>query len=252
VAKCFSLTNLLLCFLLAQNDEDIAPNGQYLGFTLTPSGLLWKVSLPPSTAAESDRLYSQWKALPLPQVHFSPSLYPPGSWEFASATIANDARYQGALFALSHWIERGKSIHQANEAATYVVGMHHALKLLTQVEADAAAADGSWGLTYDAYDLAKNTALAAMRYSSGLELMHPLLAPLKEQQRRNGASRQERHELQQLDKLVQHVGETHQRAVKRIRAFLPDMKLRQDPDTKAFENFIRAQMPTRSEKHETK
>ncbi|KAI9993525.1 hypothetical protein PInf_015632 [Phytophthora infestans] len=105
-----------------QNDEDIAPNGQYLGFTLTPHG----------------------------------------SWEFASATIANDACYQGALFALSYWLDRGKSIEHAGEAAKYMLGMHHTLLLLTHAEANAAGAGGFWGLMYDKYDL---TALAAMRYS---------------------------------------------------------------------------------------
>ncbi|ETI47186.1 hypothetical protein F441_08537 [Phytophthora nicotianae CJ01A1] len=224
-----------------QNDEDIAPNGQYLGFTLSPRGLVWKVNAPPSTAAEFEALYTEWKATSPPSVHFAPSLYPPGSWEFASATIANDACYQGALFALSYWLQRGKSIQHAREAATYVLGMHHTLQLLTQVEADAAVVDGSWGLTYDKYDLAKNTALAAMRYSSGLELMQPLIVLLKEQQRHSGASRQDLVELQELDKLLQHLDETRQVAVARVKFLLKNMKLRQDPDTNAFNNFLESQ-----------
>ncbi|GMF29986.1 unnamed protein product [Phytophthora lilii] len=233
-----------------QNDEDISPDGQYLGFTLTPHGLVWKVSLPSSTTTEGDNLYSHWKAIPSPLVHFNPSSYPPGSWEFAAATIANDARYQGGLFALSHWIERGRAAQQARDAAKYVLGMQYALQLLTQVEADAAVADGSWGLTYDSYDLAKNTALAAMRFTSGLEHMGPLIAPLKEHQKRNGATRQEKAGLQKLQKLLLHLEDTRQRAVERIKTLLPDMKLRQDHNTKAFENFVTAQ--TQQQRKNTK
>ncbi|KAJ8524582.1 hypothetical protein ON010_g16534 [Phytophthora cinnamomi] len=227
--------------LHAVNDEDIASNGQYLGFALIPNGLVWKVSLPPATAADADVLYSLWKSIPPPEVQFTPSLFPAGSWEFASATIANDARYQGGLFALSHWIERGRAVQHASEAAKYVLGMRHALHLLSQVEADVATPDGSWGLTYDAYDLSKNTALAAMRFTSGLELMESLITPLKEHQKRNGASRQDKVEVQRLQKSLQGLEETRQRAVTRIEALLPDMKSRQDHDAKAFENFVEAQ-----------
>ncbi|KAG6947565.1 hypothetical protein JG687_00016025 [Phytophthora cactorum] len=234
--------------LHAVNDEDIAPNGQYLGFTLTPHGLVWKVSVPPLTTAESDALYTQWETIPPPSVHFAPSLYPAGSWEFASATIANDACYQGALFALSYWLERGKTIQHASEAAKYVLGMRHTFQLLTQVEADAAVTDRSWGLTYDKYDLTKNTALAAMRYSSGLELMQPLIAPLKDHQRLSGASRQDHFELQELDKLVQHLHETRQVAVARVKSLLKEMKLRQDPDINAFNNFVESQHAPKKKK----
>ncbi|KAL4086774.1 hypothetical protein PRIC1_014039 [Phytophthora ramorum] len=227
--------------LHAVNDEDIAPNGQYLGFSLIPHGLVWKVSLPPSTTADSDIIYAQWKVVPSPPVNFSPLLYPPGSWEFASATIANDACYQGALYALSHWLQRGRAVQHASEAATYVLGMHHSWQMLSQVEADATVGNGSWGLTYEAYDVVKNAALAAMRYSDGLELMEPLIAPLKEQQRRHGSSREEKTELQQLQKLMKTLTEARQHAVRRIEALLPDMRLRQDPDTKVFENFVGAQ-----------
>ncbi|KAG3115906.1 hypothetical protein PI125_g5103 [Phytophthora idaei] len=234
--------------LHAVNDEDIAPNGQYLGFTLTPHGLVWKVSVPPLTTAESDALYTQWETIPPPSVYFAPSLYPAGSWEFASATIANDACYQGALFALSYWLERGKTIQHASEAAKYVLGMRHTFQLLTQVEADAAVTDRSWGLTYDKYDLTKNTALAAMRYSSGLELMQPLIAPLKDHQRLSGASRQDHFELQELDKLVQHLHETRQVAVARVKSLLKEMKLRQDPDINAFNNFVESQHAPKKKK----
>ncbi|KAL4141136.1 hypothetical protein PRNP1_014258 [Phytophthora ramorum] len=227
--------------LHAVNDEDIAPNGQYLGFSLIPHGLVWKVSLPPSTTADSDIIYAQWKVVPSPPVNFSPLLYPPGSWEFASATIANDACYQGALYALSHWLQRGRAVQHASEAATYVLGMHRSWQMLSQVEADATVGNGSWGLTYEAYDVVKNAALAAMRYSDGLELMEPLIAPLKEQQRRHGSSREEKTELQQLQKLMKTLTEARQHAVRRIEALLPDMRLRQDPDTKVFENFVGAQ-----------
>ncbi|KAG6946314.1 hypothetical protein JG688_00016104 [Phytophthora aleatoria] len=165
--------------LHAVNDEDIAPNGQYLGFTLTPHGLVWK---------------------------------------------------------------------HASEAAKYVLGMRHTFQLLTQVEADAAVTDRSWGLTYDKYDLTKNTALAAMRYSSGLELMQPLIAPLKEHQRLSGASRQDHFELQELDKLVQHLHETRQVAVARVKSLLKEMKLRQDPDINAFNNFVESQHAPKKKK----
>ncbi|KAL3663079.1 hypothetical protein V7S43_012019 [Phytophthora oleae] len=227
--------------LHAVNDDDIAPNGQYLGFMLVPHGLVWKVSTPPSTTADFDAHYSQWKALQLPDVRFSPSLYPAGSWEFASATIANDACYQGALFALSFWLERGKAIHHAHGAAKYVLGMRHTFQILAQVEVDTAVSDGSWGLTYDAYDLTKNAGLAAMRYYSGLELMQPLIDPLKEHQARNGASHQEKMEIQELDKLVKGLFETQQLVIHRLESFLKEMKLRQDPDVKAFENFVESQ-----------
>ncbi|KAE9048430.1 hypothetical protein PR001_g241 [Phytophthora rubi] len=227
--------------LHAVNDEDIASNGQYLGFKLTPNGLVWKVSLPPPSVADRDILYSRWKTILPSAVQFAPSLYPAGSWEFAAATIANDARYQGGLFALSYWIERGRAVQHVSEAAKFVLGMRHALQLLTQVEANAAVADGSWGLTYEIYDLLKNTALAAMRFTSGLELMESLINPLKDHQQRNGASRQDKIELQTLQKSLQHLDETRQGAVARIDALLPDMKSRQDPDAKAFENFVEVQ-----------
>ncbi|GMF66721.1 unnamed protein product [Phytophthora fragariaefolia] len=237
--NCFLLTYLVVCRVI-QNDEDIASNGQYLGFTLVPNGLVWKVSLPPPSVVDADIMYSCWKSMPLPTVQFAPLLYPAGSWEFASATIANDARYQGGLFALSHWIERGRAVQHATEAAKYVLGMRHALQLLIQVETDATTVDGSWGLTYGAYDLSKNTALAAMRFISGLELMGSLITPLKEHQKRNGASGQDKIELQLLETSLRLLGETRHEAVTRIKALLPDMKSRDDSDAKAFENFVEA------------
>ncbi|KAG7399005.1 hypothetical protein PHYBOEH_009896 [Phytophthora boehmeriae] len=230
-------SNHLFLDLHAVNDDDIAPNGQYLGFTLTPHGLIWKVNLP---TANVDTLYSQWKSLPSPEVHFAVAVYPPGSWEFAAATIANDARYQGGLFALSYWLERGRKARPAGEAAKYVIGMHHALQLLIQVDAAAAITNGNWGLTYESYDMAKNTALAAMRLTTGLDLIAPLLSPLKKESRRNGASHHTLTEINELQELVQQTNEIRLMTHRRIEALVPAMKARQDRDARAFEDFAAA------------
>ncbi|KAK1938203.1 Transmembrane protein 260 [Phytophthora citrophthora] len=238
--------------LHAVNDDDISSNGQYLGFVFVPHGLVWKVSVPPATTADLDAQYSKWKVLPLPDVHFSPSLYPAGSWEFAASTIANDGCYQGALFALSYWLERGKTIQHAHEAAKYVLGMRHAFQLLEQVEVAAAVCDGSWGLTYDAYDLVKNANLAAMRYYNGLELMQPLIGPLKENQAHTGASDEEKLEIQELEKMVKGIFETRQLVIHRLESFLKEMKLREDHDIKSFENFVESQKNNNSKKKTNK
>ncbi|RLN50449.1 hypothetical protein BBJ29_000974 [Phytophthora kernoviae] len=227
--------NHLFLDLHAVNDEDIAPNGQYLGFTLTPHGLVWRVNMP---IANVDALYSQWETVPSPAVHFAVAVYPPGSWEFAAATIANDARYQSGLFALSHWLERGRIARHASEAAEYVLGIHRALQLLIQVEAATVITGGNWGLTYEYYDMAKNTALAAMRVTSGLDLIAPLLPPLKQENRRNGASHKELREIKELEELVRQTDDIRQATHRRIQALVPDMKIRQDRDTKAFEDFV--------------
>ncbi|RLN72780.1 hypothetical protein BBJ28_00024631 [Nothophytophthora sp. Chile5] len=231
--------------LHAVNDHDIAPNGQYLGFSLSPHGLVWKVSPPPPTAADAGVLYSLWEATPSPPMFVAAVAFPPGSWEFAAAVIANDARYQGALYALSYWLDRARTIQHANEVATYVLGLHRIVELLTEVDAHASSSE-AWGLTYEAYDLAKNAGLAAMRLQAGIELIAPRMAALMEQHRRSEGSQEARAKLQELMNLVERADAIRDQAWQRIDPLLVEMRARSDLDTQAFADFMATKAPTRN------
>jgi hypothetical protein len=149
----------------AIHEPDIAPGGQWHGYTLVPWGLVYRVVLKhevKDTAMYHQISHAQLKNLnavfPVLNDQFM-STFPRGSWEHAAMSVQTDAMYQFALTLLSFAVDM-------QEEADIVLSVLLLDRLYTSAHILAECQERA--TRYDAFssvmaDLRKNNALAWLR-----------------------------------------------------------------------------------------
>lgn len=170
--------------------------------------------------------YKQWEQTSsllirsLPSREFHAGLQP-GSWEYAVATITNDAVYQAALYTLTHWLEFGKKLRDLKALDRYVTGLQLATALLEQVGDTIGDVedDGKQLLSYPVYDFEKNAALAAMQAYTAVDALDTA-------------------RLRSIGGRAPNRSAMLSSALRRVERALSKMRMKGDPDAPVFEGFL--------------
>ncbi|GMH58119.1 hypothetical protein TL16_g02541 [Triparma laevis f. inornata] len=98
------------------SDVDLQPGGIWRGWLLIPHGLVYRVEKPNANALNEVPSYfgeteEELKKLEKLLVNVTPK-YSSGSWEFACASVRNDAFYQAGLNYLTYGLEVGKALQK--------------------------------------------------------------------------------------------------------------------------------------------
>lgn len=257
-----------VCAFGGQSDSDIRDGGRYHDVLLTPHGAVWQVhstaeahglferwerSSQAQSAMESldphtQTLHSATSTTMLTPAMTTTRMFAEGSWEFAAQTIVNDGAYQAALFRLGHWLSEAKRIRDVEALAAFVLGMHHVVQALaaatqafevapvythttTSSSSSKYARDATSAISYPAYDVQKNAAVARMRLQTGLEVLVSL--------HRDSKTPRSSKALDALAASVfPHSRSLREQAIDAVRELLPVMRARDDEHIGVFSDFL--------------
>ncbi|GMH94947.1 hypothetical protein TrST_g1522 [Triparma strigata] len=149
------------------SDSDIQPGGIWRGWLMIPHGLVYRVEKPTANVLNELPNYfreieEELEKLQKLLVNVTPK-YSSGSWEFACASVRNDAFYQAGLNFLTYGLEVGKALQKEPKLFTlYLDCLRRSTESLAGL-VDVLVGQGEVALSYPPSDLVKNAALSSVK-----------------------------------------------------------------------------------------